>query len=179
VPTLYEDYSRMPRGVLLLVVVGRDDRLRAGERTAKAIFCGATQIPAEDKDYVIVRSDNHGTPLLVANHGAPVAYDATYDSGEKRLINKDGGFLRLKIKGKVRSRLAAPERGVLPNVALGPRAVDALDYYGFWKLFDGLCDAAFYGTNREYALGNTPQQRFMGHWSDGVPVRELLVTDTP
>ncbi len=57
--------------------------------------------------------------------------------------------------------------------------VNALDYYGFWKLFDGLCDAAFYGKNRNYALGDTPEQRFMGRWSDGPPVKELTVTDKP
>jgi hypothetical protein len=57
--------------------------------------------------------------------------------------------------------------------------VNALDYYGTWKLFDGLIDAAFTGKNRQYALGNTPQQRFMGVWSDGVPVKELRVTDKP
>ena len=57
--------------------------------------------------------------------------------------------------------------------------IDALDYYGFWKLFDGLTDAAFYGKNREYALGNTPEQRFMGLWSDKTPVKELEVTKTP
>ena len=40
-------------------------------------------------------------------------------------------------------------------------------------------DAAFYNKNREYALGNTPQQRFMGVWSDGVPVKELKVISKP
>ena len=57
--------------------------------------------------------------------------------------------------------------------------INALDYFGTWKLFDALCDAAFTGKNREYALGNTPQQRFMGLWSDGTPVKELKVTDKP
>ena len=33
------------------------------------------------------------------------------------------------------------------------------------------------GRNREFALGNTPQQRFMGLWSDGRPVQELVVID--
>jgi hypothetical protein len=56
---------------------------------------------------------------------------------------------------------------------------DALDWYGLWKLFDGLTDAAFYSKNRDYALGNTAEQRFMGVWSDGVPVKELLVTNEP
>ncbi len=55
------------------------------------------------------------------------------------------------------------------------RATDALDYYATWKLFDGLTDAVFRGVHREYALGNTPEQRFMGYWSDGVSVRELIV----
>jgi len=40
-------------------------------------------------------------------------------------------------------------------------------------------DAAFYGKNRRYALGNTPQQRFMSRWSDGVPIKELQVLDKP
>jgi hypothetical protein len=57
------------------------------------------------------------------------------------------------------------------------RSVDALDYYGLWKLFDGLCDAAFYGKNRQDALGNTPEQRFMGKWSDGKAVKGLKVMD--
>jgi hypothetical protein len=40
-------------------------------------------------------------------------------------------------------------------------------------------DAAFYGSNRNYALGNTLEQRFMGVWCDGVAVKELMVTDHP
>jgi pimeloyl-ACP methyl ester carboxylesterase len=58
-------------------------------------------------------------------------------------------------------------------------STDAMDYYSTWKLFDALTDYAFYGINEEYCLGNTPEQRFMGLWSDGTPVNELIVTDTP
>jgi pimeloyl-ACP methyl ester carboxylesterase len=58
-----------------------------------------------------------------------------------------------------------------------PQEVDAMDYYGHWKPFDALCDAAFYGRHRAEALGNSPQQRYMGRWSDGVPVREVVVTE--
>lgn len=53
---------------------------------------------------------------------------------------------------------------------------DCMDWFGYWKLFDGLCDAAFHGKNRNYALGNTPEQRFMGKCSDGHPHDELHVT---
>ena len=40
---------------------------------------------------------------------------------------------------------------------------NALDYFGTWKLFDGLADAVFRGVHREYALGGTHEQRYMGH----------------
>jgi len=57
--------------------------------------------------------------------------------------------------------------------------VDAMDYFSTWKLFDALTDYAFYGLHQQYCLGNTPEQRFMGFWSDEVPVLELVVTDSP
>ena len=56
---------------------------------------------------------------------------------------------------------------------------DAFDWYGTWKWLDALMSCAFAGEWCEYALGNTPEQRFMGEWSDGVPVTEAVVTDDP
>ena len=56
-------------------------------------------------------------------------------------------------------------------------APNALDWYGTWKLLDALMSCAFAGEWCEYALGNTPEQRHMGMWSDGVPVAEAVVTD--
>ncbi len=61
----------------------------------------------------------------------------------------------------------------------GSLGTDALDYYCLWKIFDGLTDAAFYGINQEYALGNTPEQCCMGYWDDGTPRKGLIVTDNP
>ena len=73
-----------------------------------------------------------------------------------------------------------PEDGArFPKVEGAAGSVNALDWYGFWKLGDALCDAAFDGKNREYALGDTPEQRFMGAWSDGTPAKELVVTKEP
>ena len=56
---------------------------------------------------------------------------------------------------------------------------DALDWYGTWKWLDALMGCAFDGEWCEVALGNTPEQRFMGTWSDGVPVAEAIVLDDP
>jgi acetyl esterase/lipase len=55
---------------------------------------------------------------------------------------------------------------------------DALDWYGTWKWLDALMSCSFTHEWCEYALGDTPEQRFMGTWSDGVPVAEPSVSNT-
>ena len=77
----------------------------------------------------------------------------------------------------LRADHSAPLTPTIPLAGFGK--TDAMDYYSTWKLFDALTEYAFYGINREYCLGNTPEQRFMGYWSDGAPVKELKITDSP
>ncbi len=106
---------------------------------------------------------------LVGEAGAKLIYD-----GATQVPPDDKDFVTL----------ASDRHGWPPLIAnhlapLSNESVDALDFFALWKLFDGLTDAAFYGTHRQYALGDTPEQRFMGLWSDGVPVSELRVTDSP
>ncbi|MBN1860736.1 MAG: alpha/beta hydrolase fold domain-containing protein [Candidatus Thermoplasmatota archaeon] len=133
--TMVKNFSRIPSTTLLLVIVGENDTV-VGNDSGKVIFSTSIQVPFDQKDFIIQRTDRYGDPPLIADHVAPVC---------------------------------------IP----GGSWVDAMDYYSTWKLFDALTDYAFYGTNQEYCLGDTPEQRFMGLWSDGTPVRELTVTDTP
>jgi hypothetical protein len=118
---------------VLVLASDRDDRV--GQEGPKALWAGLRHIPARNKDYVLVRSDEHGTTALVANH-----------------------FLSLS----------------------GPSSPpDALDFYGPWKLLDALQDCAVRRQECRVALGGTAQQRFMGRWSDGVPVTPLKVSGSP
>jgi dienelactone hydrolase len=156
------DLSKIPGDTLLLSVAGDRDTLVEDE-DAKRIYYESNRIPIENKDFIKLITDDHGSPALIASHRAPTALDRAYDNGEAERIDQ--------------STLANRRPGVGSDSPQLP-ATNALDY-GLWKLFDGLSDAAFFGKNREYALGNTPQQRFMGKWSDGVPVKELVVTDKP
>jgi len=160
------DLKKIPAETLLLAIAGDQDGL-VRDTDAKRIYYESTRVSALNKDFITLISDTHGQPTLLASHRAPTAMDKDYDSGEGVSGAPPGtpdpiGDARIS-------------RRVRPETML----VNALDYYGTWKLFDGLIDAAFAGKNREYALGNTPQQRFMGVWSDGVPVKELKVTDKP
>jgi acetyl esterase/lipase len=58
-------------------------------------------------------------------------------------------------------------------------ALDALDWFGVWKPFDALMSCTFANQDCEFAFGDTPEVRFMGIWSDGVPVIELDVVADP
>jgi pimeloyl-ACP methyl ester carboxylesterase len=156
------DLKKIPPETLLLAIAGDRDTL-VDDEDAKRIYYESTRVSAGNKDFIKLVTDYHGRPDLIASHRAPTAPDKTYDNGE-------GNRMEQVQAGGMGGRSGSDPR--LPDV-------NALDYYGFWKLFDGLTDAAFFGKNREYALGNTPQQRFMGKWSDGAPVKELIITDKP
>ena len=158
------DLKKIESDTLLLSIAGDRDTL-VEDYDAKRIYYESTRVSVNNKDFVKLVTDDRGLPPLIANHRAPTAPDKKYDNGEGDLTT-----LRSTTgSGGADSQVDSPRNP----------AVNALDYFGTWKLFDALCDAAFYGKNREYALGNTPQQRFMGIWSDGVAVKELVVTDKP
>ena len=162
------DLKKIDPGTLLLAVAGDQDTL-VRDTDAKRIYYESTRIPANNKDFVMLVSDSHGKPALMASHRAPTAHDKAYDNGE----GVGGG------PAESSNRVGDARQTSSQRSRLDTMMVNALDFYGTWKLFDALCDAAFYNKNREYALGNTPQQRFMGVWSDGVPVKEMKVTDKP
>lgn len=147
------DLKKIPAATLLLAVAGDRDTL-VGRADAQRIFTESTAVAPENKNFVLLISDDHGMPAVSASHLAPVAPDGDYDPNQA----KGATHTYPRVRGMM---------------------VGSMDYYCFWKLFDGLSDAAFYGTHREYALGNTPQQRYMGQWSDGTPVKELQITIAP
>src|SRR5918993_761551 len=161
------DLKKLPPETLLLAVAGDQDTL-VRDYDAKRVYYESTRVPEKNKDFVMLVTDAHGRPALQASHRAPTAHDKNYDNGE----GVGGGPAE-------NSNRVGDARQTSQSARLETMMVNAMDFYGTWKLFDGLCDAAFFGKNREYALGNTAQQRFMGVWSDGVPVKELKVTDKP
>ena len=114
--------------------------------------------------------------LLVAEEaGTDAAARIWAELGAVPLENRD--VVRLVTDGHGKPGLGASHIQALANdIVFRP---DALDWYGTWKWLDALMSCAFAGEWCEVALGNTPEQRFMGVWSDGVPVTEAVVTDEP
>ena len=54
---------------------------------------------------------------------------------------------------------------------------DAYDWKFCWKVWDALRSCAYAGRACRYALGDTPQHRSIGSWSDGVPITRLKIQD--
>jgi len=154
-----KDLRQVSPHVLALVVAGEEDRHLPFDQPL-AIYNALSGIPDENRNIILVRSDRHGFPPLIADHSAPLSERA--DVG-----------LRLTPQAALRREQALSAAG------LRSARADALDFYGHWKLLDAAISAAFHGQHREKALGNTPAQRYMGTWSDGIPVKELSVSTRP
>ncbi len=127
-----------------------------------------SKIPNETLMLVVVGEND----TVVGNESGKIIF---YNSTQVPLSQKDFIIQITDIYGE--PDLIADH--IAPICIPSSDTVDAMDYYSTWKLFDALTDYAFYGINKEYCFDNTPQQRFMGLWSDGTPVKELIVTDTP
>lgn len=127
------------------LIIVGDDDIIVGNSFGKMIF-DSTNIPTSQKNYIIQYADS--PPTIEATHNEPLAANNNYD----------GGTIATVITA---AYVASKE--------------DAVDYYCYWKLADALLSCAFYGTDCEYGFGDTPEQRFMGNWSDGSPITELEV----
>ncbi len=121
--------------LLMIGVVGEEDVV-TGDGPTVWVLDGASGVPPENRNLIRLRTDDYGTPDLLADHGAPLSTTA----GGRR-----------------------------------SNGADAFDFLGYWKWLDALLDAAFRGENRNVALGDSEEQRFLGQWSDGTPVTEPLV----
>ncbi len=108
--------SEVPPDTLILTLAGADDQI-VGSEFSQIIIRNTKQVPLDNKDYVLMVSDNHGKPALIADHIMPLSFKIEF-------LNLNISFM-----------------------------TNTMDYYGTWKLFDGLYEAAFYNRNREYSLG--------------------------
>jgi pimeloyl-ACP methyl ester carboxylesterase len=140
-----KDYADMPADLNLIIIVGEDDYV-VGDEFARLVFSTAVNTP--NRNLVVQRRSFNGRKWIMATHSEPYCYDMDFDIG-------------------VRNYTA---RRVLMASQL-----NEVDFHCYWKLGDALIGYTRQGLYREVAFGNTPQQRFMGHWSDGSPIRELDV----
>jgi hypothetical protein len=144
---LPEGYGAMPADTKLLVLVGSRD-IVVGSHFAGRLWRD-TKIPAPFKNQVTHHPDLHNLfAPISAGHDEPLSLQEQYDNDTFT---------------------------ILIGIALPLTRTNAVDFYCYWKLSEALLNCAFENQNCGTAFGNTPEQRFMGAWGDGRPVRELQV----
>lgn len=154
------DLSTLPVDTVVEIVTGDQDDM-AGDSGAKAIRSALSGAPGRRVEILAMRSERRSRPKLEADHFAPLGVAS--------------GFPPANIVGGDMDQAGGPLRESMREHRQNRYDLDALDYFGFWKVGDALLDATFRGQNLEFAFGDTPQQRFMGTLSDGTPVAPMMV----
>jgi alpha-beta hydrolase superfamily lysophospholipase len=144
-----DSYAAMPEDVSLLIVVSQNDRVTGDEFGIK-VFDEATH--AAKRNLLRQYADSYGTPPLKAHHNQAYSVDKDFDTGTRNFTS---------------------------NRALRISTVDAMDYFGYWKLCDALLECTRNGGHCDVAFGGTEKQTSLGMWSDGTPVKPLEVTLPP
>lgn len=146
-----KSYEGLDEDLKLLIMVSENDHV-VGEKFGRRVFGTATKI--RDRNLIRQFRDKHGDPSITAGHNECHYIDDFFDNGVRNATT-----LR----------------------SLKNRQSNAVDYYGYWKLYDALLHYDRTGKDKSVAFGNTKAQRYMGKWSDGVAVKELeiLVPDLP
>ena len=140
------NYAGLSSDLNLLVIVGEDDYV-VGTEFGRLVF--ETAVNTLNRNFIVQRRDttDHHRWLL-ATHSEPYAYDLDFDTG-------------------VRNYTAQ-------RVLLTAR-LNEVDFNCYWKLGDALIAYTRNGRYGSVAFGNTPEQRFLGLWPDGRPIRALDV----
>jgi hypothetical protein len=140
------EYAGLCPDLNLIIVVGEDDYV-VGDEFARIIF--ETAVHTRNRNLVVQRRDtSQSRRWLMATHAEPYSYDLDFDTGLRNYTSQRVLML---------SRL------------------NEVDFNCYWKLGDALMAYTRTGEYGDVAFGNTPQQRFLGLWPDGRPIRELDV----
>ena len=142
---ILDNYKTMASDIKMVIMVAENDRI-VGEKFGEKVFKTATNVI--QRNYIRQLHDNSTTPPHRAGHNESYALDMDFDNGVRNATTRRS--LRKAITNNV-------------------------DYYGYWKIFDSLLNCSRKGENCEYAFGNTPEQRFLGINSNGLPLRELEI----
>jgi pimeloyl-ACP methyl ester carboxylesterase len=140
-----KSYDALPADLHLSIVVGEDDYV-VGSEFGALVFQTAVNTP--NRNLVFQRHSTDGHRWVLASHSEPYSYDLDFDTG---------------VRNYTAMRVFRTSR------------LNEVDFYCFWKFADALQDCVLQGKNKEFVLGNTPQQRFLGTFSDGRPIRPLEV----
>lgn len=157
---------------MIVTMVGDKDS-RAADMASRRLLREASAVPPERKLFVRALSDDHGFPALTATLAAPAGLDTAFDAGAIKAPPEPKDAPKAPpFRWSAEMALTGEQQTLVSQI--GTARTDALDYLGFWKTFDLAAAAAFSGADAT-ALKANPRLADMERWSDGWPVKRLMV----
>ena len=139
------DYAGLAADLHLLIITSTGDRV-VGDEFGRLVYETATRTTR--RNYLVQTRDDYGQPAVTDGHNECYSINPAYDNDAMNWTSK-----RARRIGRT----------------------NAVDYYGYWKLYDALLDFTRDGSYAEYTFGDTPEQRSLGVWEDGTPITPLRV----
>ncbi len=142
---ILKDYTGMPDDLKFVIMVSTRDRT-VGDKFGKMVYANAKNVV--DRNLILQHPDSDGSWYITAGHNESYAFNKDFDNGYHNYSSKRASKIS---------------------------KVDAVDKFGYWKIFDALMDCGRNGKNCKSALGNTKEQCHMGFWPGGKPIKPLEV----
>ncbi len=140
-----DSYESLPEDLKLIILTSVHDDV-VGDEFAWLVYNTATNTP--DRNLLRQFPDAHKAERIRAGHNESYCIDQEFDTGLRNVTTKR---------------------------ALRISELNAIDFYGYWKLYDAAYSCVVKGQHCDVALGNTAKQKYLGAWADGSPIRQLEV----
>ena len=139
-----KSYAQIPEDIAILLINNAEDRV-VGDSFQHRII--STAQPTPFRNMLRQVPDDHGEPKVQAGHNECYSLDKTFDTGLRN-----------------------------PTVVRSFRVgqTDAVDYFGYWKLFDAMSSCLREDKHCDIAFGFSDAQLSLGNWSDGQPIKPLI-----
>ena len=145
--------KNLPPDLPVAILTGEMDT-EIGLPTARKWFAQLCGIKPDRRVLMVLPSESNGNERVNAIHGSPGAPDSRYDFDLKRKDFPD------RINGREGFE-ASP-------------SLNALDFYGFWKVLDALVDDAAERRLPSVVFGKgTDEQLSLGYWPDGTAFKRI------
>ncbi len=140
-------YAGLPADLNLVIVASEHDFV-VGDEFSRLVFETAVNTPNRNLVKQCRDFCPDSTRMIGAFHSEPYCYDLDFDTGVRN-------YTALRV--------------------LQSSRLNEVDYNCFWKLADAVIEFTRTGKYGDVAFGNTPKQRALGTWPNGLPMRELKV----
>lgn len=170
--------KHLPANLPVALITGEADAT-IGLPTARLLAAQMCQIHPDRRVLMVLPSDEHLGDKVLAGHGSPGAPDSRYDFE----LSRNEFPLRISPRAPTGQAVEMPDSFITQLLGKSgyerSGSMNQLDFYGYWKVIDGVTQGLKTGVFPESVFSKTGQitreQTFLGAWPDGTPYKPAKV----